>query len=63
MNPLGHAPAELRDTFNASVEDGKPDRALASRLWSCTDIMPSEICDLLDLPAGSTYAEAAKSTR
>jgi hypothetical protein len=59
MNALGHASAELRDAFNASIEAGKVDRSLAHQLQHCTDIMPRSVCDLLDLPIGSAYAQAA----
>lgn len=28
--------------------------------YTCSDIMPDHNCDLLDLPRGSSYAEAAQ---
>ena len=36
---------------------------IAGKLWRCTDIMPSEPRDLLDMQAGSTYAQAARRIR
>jgi hypothetical protein len=38
-------------------------QALAGWLWYCTDIMPRRGCDELNLPEGSTYAEAAQLIR
>jgi hypothetical protein len=29
---------------------------LIGQLWNCTDIMPSTLCNVLDLPQGSSYA-------
>lgn len=37
-------------------EREKPLRWLLGQLWNCTDIMPSEVCSIVDLRAGSTYA-------
>ena len=36
---------------------------IAGKLWYCTDIMPGESCNELDLEAGSTYAQAARRIR
>ncbi len=35
-------------------------RWLLGQLWNCTDIMPSDLCQSLDLPPGSTYAQAVR---
>jgi hypothetical protein len=58
----GHNPGHLRDAFQEAVENQDHDRmrALAGRLWSCTDIMHSEYCSMLDMPYGSIYAQAEK---
>ena len=29
-------------------------------LWNCVDIMPSGLCDCVDLSQGSTYAQGAR---
>jgi hypothetical protein len=41
------------------------DRALwlTGQLWNCSDILPGGACSELDLPAGSTYAVAARMLR
>jgi hypothetical protein len=36
---------------------------VVGRLWNCTDVMPSKVCGLLDLPPGSTYASGARRWR
>lgn len=43
------------------VEDKK--RWLAGQVWHCTDIMPSELCEELDIQQGSTYAQGARQIR
>jgi hypothetical protein len=35
-------------------------KRLIEELWDCTDQLPPVHCDLLDIPRGSTYADAAK---
>ena len=44
---------------------GDYDRArwLVGQLWHCKDIMPSEYCEMLDLPRGSSFARAARRLR
>ena len=37
-----------------------PITAVINLLWNCTDIMPSDLCDCADMPAGSTYAQGAR---
>lgn len=59
----GHAPSHLRNAFLVSIEAGTPDLTLAGRLWSCTDVLPRDACDDLDIPPGSTYAQAARRVR
>jgi hypothetical protein len=36
---------------------------VAGKLWHCTDIMPSNLCDDLDMPPGATYAQACRRIR
>ena len=36
---------------------------IAGKLWHCTDIMPGETCDLLEMQPGSTYAQACRRIR
>ncbi len=36
---------------------------IAGKLWRCTDVMPSEPRELLDMQAESTYAQAARRVR
>jgi hypothetical protein len=45
--------------------DGQPRsrRWLFGQLWHCSDIMPWELCDLLEMPQGSTYASAVQAIR
>lgn len=38
-------------------------RSLLGQLWNCTDIVPWEICCDLDLPSGSTYAQAMRDMK
>ena len=59
----GHAPGHIREAFLESIKNRAPDRALAGKLWSCTDIMPGGYCELLFIPTGSTYAQAARFVR
>ena len=37
--------------------------SLLGQLWNCTDIMPWEFCGDLELPEGSTYAQAARELK
>jgi hypothetical protein len=36
---------------------------IAGKLWHCTDILPGDTCDDLDMPSGSTYAQACRKIR
>ena len=33
------------------------------QLWNCTDIMPSILCDSLEFPQGSSYAQGVRRIR
>ena len=74
----GHAPGHLRSLFCEWIETGEvptndctvpyqdqPNllRWLIGQLWNCTDTVPGSECAMLDLPAGSTYAQAARNVR
>lgn len=53
----------LRSPATSVVLDGRRIRlsTLCRQLSSCGDTMPSEDCDLLDLPLGSCYADGARA--
>jgi hypothetical protein len=36
---------------------------LSGQLWNCTDVLPSDVCGELEIPQGSTYAQAARLIR
>jgi hypothetical protein len=62
----GSAPAPLRNAFLELIENdarGQAACALAAQLSGCTDVLPYEHCELLELPAGSTFAQAADAVR
>jgi hypothetical protein len=68
----GHAPGHLRDAFLEWLDTGESTHTvvvlgehrslnwLCGQLWNCTDVLPGSECDLLDLPQGSTYAQAVQ---
>ena len=73
-----HYPGHLRQAFESWIDAGRPGVAtvevnyepqevpaqrLLGMLWHCTDIMPSTLCGLLDMPTGTTYAAAAQELR
>ena len=60
-----HAAAESREDFEQAANDGDADTLyrIAGKLWTCTDIMPSSLCDEFDMPYGSSYAQAARRVR
>ena len=50
----------------ATVElDGEkvPMPWLVGQLWNCSDIMPEGLCSEMDLPPGTTYAQAVRTLR
>jgi hypothetical protein len=62
----GSAPAHLRNAFLELIENdarGQEACRLAEQLIDCTDVVPFEHCEMLELPAGSTFAQAAHSVR
>jgi hypothetical protein len=64
----GHAPGHLRDEFCDWLDRAQSRPGLATpapshrfrHLWNCTDILPGTHCNDLDLPPGSTYAQAVR---
>jgi hypothetical protein len=65
--PAGaYVPATVRNAFLDLIEDETPGEdacRLASQLMTCMDVLPYEYCDVLELPEGSTFAEAAHKLR
>jgi hypothetical protein len=70
----GHAPASIREAFHCWLDDlaagpleGRERREFKNEVLpafsACTDILPREFCEALDLPTGITYAEAVDSLR
>ena len=62
----GMASAQLRNAFLDLIENdarGEDACRLAAQLSGCTDVLPFEHCEILELPAGSTFAQAAETVR
>jgi len=71
----GHAPDHVREPFDEWADAGMksetveyygqslPYKKLLGMLWNCTDAMPGETCDALDLPHGSTHGRGVRATR
>ena len=69
-----HTPSHLREAFQEYLDSDTPTSSfrvehdgeqksidwLLGQLWKCTDILPGGYCDQLDLPHGSTYAQAVR---
>jgi hypothetical protein len=65
-DPDGMASAQLRNAFLDLIEnDARGDTAcrLAEQLSGCADVLPFEHCEILELPAGSTFGQAAAAVR
>ena len=63
---MATASAQLRNAFLELIENdarGQDACGLAEQLCACTDVLPFEHCELLELPAGSTFAQAADAVR
>jgi hypothetical protein len=59
----GSVPARLRNAFIDLLEDetqGDEACQLLKQLVASTDTLPQEYCDMLELPEGSTFGEAAR---
>jgi hypothetical protein len=62
----GSVSAQLRNAFLDLIENdarGVQACQLAEQLIGCTDVLPYEHCEMLELPAGSTFAQAAERVR
>lgn len=69
---MTHYPGHLRERFEGWVSAGKPDEyqseeetaetadELLAGMTNSTDIMPSGVCDDLDVEHGTTYGDAAR---
>jgi hypothetical protein len=60
-----HASDDQRSDFRDHLDEiassnGKVNVELCKRLLGCIDILPATECDQLDLPKGSSYADAAR---
>ena len=69
-----HAPSHLREALQEYLDSDTPARQfrvehdgedrsldwLLGQLWHCTDVLPAGYCDQLDIPKGSTYAQAVR---
>jgi hypothetical protein len=70
---LNNAASHLREPFQAWLGSYEPDRlheidirpvaSLLDALADCTDVLPADYCDQLDIPKGSTYAQAVEVLR
>ena len=72
-----HARSFLRETFleyldsetpaqEFRVEDNGKEKSLdwlLGQLWPCTDILPGDYCEQMDLPRGSSYAQAVRQLK
>jgi hypothetical protein len=62
-----HCSTNVREQFQDLIVDLYVDHVfptdahltIAGRLWRCTDILPGGDCETMDMPTGSTYAQAA----
>jgi hypothetical protein len=69
-----HAPTHLREALQEYLDSDTPAKEfrvehdgedkslewLLGQLWNCTDVLPGGHCDQLDIPKGSTYAQAVR---
>ena len=68
-----HAPSHLREQFQEWLDAFEPNRlhgidiqpvaSLLDALADCGDVLPADYCDQLEIPKGSTYAEAVADVR
>jgi hypothetical protein len=40
-----------------------PVRWIVGQLWNCSDVMPRDVCEALDLSQGASYASGARALR
>lgn len=68
-----HAPSHLREEFQQWLDSYEPKRlqeidirpvaSLLDVLADCGDVLPADYCDQLEIPKGSTYAQAVEDVR
>jgi len=68
-----HAPSHLREQFQEWLDSYQPDQIqdidirpvapLLDALENCGDVLPADYCDQLEIPKGSSYAEAVEEVR
>ena len=64
----GHAPSHIREEFCELACEREAwhlprFRQLLGQLRSCSDVVPGDICECLDEPRGSSYAQVARSMK
>jgi hypothetical protein len=65
MQP-GAVPASVRNAFLDLINDetqGEEACRLVEQVSACTDVLPFEYCEMLELPEGTTFAQAAAKVR
>jgi hypothetical protein len=63
---MASVPAQLRNAFLELIENdarGEDACRLAAQLADCSDVLPFEHCEMLELATGSTFAQAAETVR
>ena len=73
VNENTHSLSDLREQFLEWLESHEPDclhemdvrpvASLLDPLSDCGDVLPADYCDRLEIPKGSTYAEAVADVR
>jgi hypothetical protein len=64
-----HTPASIREQFREAVSPShnavtsEELKRITGELWNCADIMPSETCEAVGVPQGSSYAQGARRLR
>lgn len=53
-------PKEIAKTIEKNGQQHELKKVLG-HLWSCTDVLPATYCRQLDIPLGSSYAQAVRS--
>jgi hypothetical protein len=73
MDNHKHAPSHTREEFQEWLDSYELDRladidpgskpSLLDALAECGDVLPADYCDQLEIPKGSTYAQAVSELR
>ena len=58
----GHAPGHIREMLLEYLDAGDHplDQSVVGQLWNGTDALPASYRDELEIPRGSTYAQAVR---